>query len=112
MVMSQSKRGLYDWMVQRVTAVYLILYFIPLLYLLLTSDASSYFIWKGLFQHVWMKVATIVALFAISFHAWVGLWTVFTDYVKCSKVRLSLQALVIFGLVVYVIWGVLAVWSI
>lgn len=112
MVMSYSKRGLIDWMVQRVTAVYLIVYFIPLLFMLFSHGPDSYFVWKGIFQLAWVKVATVVAVISIALHAWVGLWTVFTDYVKCCKIRMILQSLVVIVLVGYVVWACVAVWSI
>ena len=112
MVGSFKNRGLLDWKVQRVSALYLILYFIPLLYLLFSHGADSYLVWHRVFHHVGTKIATIVALVAIALHAWVGLWTVLTDYVKCTLVRLVFQFSVIVILIVYVAWGLWALWAI
>ena len=112
MVASYKTRGLQDWLIQRVTAVFLAIYFIYLLSLLFTHGVDSYFVWKSLFGQLWMKVATDIAVICIALHAWVGLWTVFTDYVKSAKLRYGLQTLVIVVLVLYVAWGVWAVWGI
>ena len=41
----------------------------------------------------WMKVMTATALFLLFalLHAWVGLWTIFTDYVKANRLRYVLH---------------------
>lgn len=112
MVNFSKRRGYYDWVVQRVSAVYLLFYFAPLLVLIFFSGMDSYFFWKQLFGHVWMKLLSIIAVLFISAHAWIGLWTVFTDYIKNQKARLIVQGVVIFLLIFYVGWGVYAIWMI
>ena len=74
MGMSYKNRGLWDWLVQRATAVYLMLYFIPLFYLLFSTGPNSYFVWKTFFHYTGMKLATVLAVVCIAFHAWIGLW--------------------------------------
>ena len=66
--------------------------------------------WHKLFDSVLVKIATLVTLIAIIWHAWIGLWTVLTDYIKHTGLRLVLQSLVIILLLGYVFWGVGMCW--
>ena len=74
-----SRSGLYDWMAQRVSAVVLAAYFLFLLgYLIANPDWSTQ--WHALFSANWMRIFSLLALVALSVHAWVGMWTISTDY--------------------------------
>ncbi len=111
-VTSCSRNGLRDWLIQRVSAVILATYALFLAYFFLTHSPLTYDQWQGLFSHESFKVFSALALFALLGHVWVGLWTVFTDYVNCSCLRLCLQVLMVLGLFICLIWGVALVWSV
>ena len=57
-------------------------------------------------------VFTLLALFSILIHAWIGMWQVLTDYVKPLALRLMLQLVIVVALVVYVIYGFVVVWGV
>lgn len=103
-MVAKNNRGFFDWIVQRASAVIIGLYTLFIFAFLFTHSALDYAVWKSLFSHVAMKMATFVVLMAILWHAWIGLWTVFTDYVKCGALRLFLEVAVIVVLVSYVAW--------
>jgi len=109
---SYSGSGLRDWLVQRVSAVVIAIYVVFLVSFLMTKGELNYEQWQALFSHNVMKVATIVTLLFVMLHAWVGLWTVFTDYLKCTILRIFIEVLTIFALVSYFVWGVILVWSV
>lgn len=111
MVIKSSSSGLRDWIVQRVSSVLIGLYVILLAIYLLENHPLYFAQWHHLFSQAGMKIATIVVLIAILWHAWIGLWTVFTDYIKNSSLRLVLQSMVIILLVSYVIWGLEILWG-
>ena len=106
-----SRRGLHDWLVQRVSAVLIGLYVIFLVGFICTHHPLSYDVWHQLFSLVAMKVATIIVMLSILWHAWIGLWTVFTDYVKPKALRLVLEILVIIVLASYLIWCIDVLWG-
>lgn len=106
MALKTSTSGLRDWLVQRISAVLIGLYVIFMLVYLLENKPLYYAQWRGLFNGTAMVVATLVVLIAILWHAWIGLWTVLTDYVKQTGLRLVLQSLVVILLLSYVLWGV------
>ena len=116
MVTSLSRSGLSDWLVQRVTAVILLAYFGYVGYLLL--QGIGYEQWSALFAQTWMKVFSLLALFSLAAHAWIGMWGVLTDYLterllgpKGNVMRIAVQLLVSLSLVVYVIWGIQVIWA-
>ena len=54
-----------------------------------------------------MRLFTLLAILALVGHAWVGMWTVLTDYVKASGLRFVLQSAMILAVLVYLFWGVM-----
>lgn len=110
-VTSLTGNGLKDWLIQRVTAVYFAAYSLFLLSYLLLHPQLSYDQWAALFHCIWFQIASIIALFALSLHTWIGVWTVTTDYMKCTALRLTIQMLVVMWLLGQFIWGLMIVWG-
>lgn len=115
-VTSLSRSGLSDWLVQRVTAVILLAFFGFVGVTIATG--VSYGEWTALFAQTWMKVFTMLAIFSLAAHAWIGMWGVFTDYLterlmgsRGNVLRIGLQLITSLSLVVFVIWGVQVVWA-
>ena len=108
--MSQGT-GLRDWLIQRFTAVFLGVYTLFILIFLLRHPHLNYNDWQSLFSRYSMQIASIVALLAIGLHAWIGLWTVLTDYVKSVSWRYCLQAAILLALFSYVLWGIMILWG-
>jgi succinate dehydrogenase / fumarate reductase membrane anchor subunit len=104
--------GTRGWMLQRITAIVLAVYTLILLGALFAIPEFTYGTWSGLFAAVWMKVATLVALLAVLYHAWVGVRDIFMDYIKPTGVRLSLQVLTVVALMGYGLWAVIVLWRI
>jgi succinate dehydrogenase / fumarate reductase membrane anchor subunit len=67
--------------------------------------------WQALFHMGWFQIASVIALFMLVLHAWIGIWTVTTDYIKCTAIRLSVQLLVALFLLGQLIWGLMIVWG-
>jgi succinate dehydrogenase / fumarate reductase membrane anchor subunit len=112
-----GRSGLYDWLMQRVTAVVLLAYALYLGCVLLGGDVN-YADWKALFSQTWMRIFSLLALLSLAIHAWVGLWAVFTDYLTerllgALGTKLRFLAQVISGIITftYVIWGVQILWG-
>ena len=87
-IISLTSSGLKDFFVQRVTAVIITLYFGYLFIETLCLSHSgqlSYDSWHGLFTDgMFFRVATLMAYLAVFFHAWVGIWIICGDYIKCA----------------------------
>ena len=110
-VTSLTGNGLKDWLIQRVTAVYFAAYCIFLFVFLLMHPNLNFSQWHELLTNPLFRIATIVSLLALSLHAWIGIWTVTTDYMKCTALRLSVQMLVVLWLLSQFIWGLMIAWG-
>ena len=110
-VTSLTGNGLKDWLIQRVTAVYLAVYTLFLIGFILNHPQLSYEQWVGLFNSPIMKLASILSLLAILFHAWIGLWTVTTDYIKPTGLRIIIQMAILGILLLLFIWGIMILWG-
>lgn len=101
--------GSRDWILQRISAVVLAVYAVVVIGFFLFNQVD-YNAWHGFMMSLPMKLFSPVAILSLVFHAWVGMWTVFTDYVKSSGLRIVLQAAVIVAVLVYLFWGVMIFW--
>ncbi|BCR24725.1 succinate dehydrogenase, hydrophobic membrane anchor protein [Aquipseudomonas alcaligenes] len=113
-----SRSGLYDWMAQRVSAVVLAAYFIFLIGYFVVNPGLGYAEWHSLFSHNAMRIFSLLALVALIVHAWVGMWTITTDYLTpmaigrwATGVRFLVQAAC--GVIQFVVfvWGVQILWG-
>lgn len=102
--------GSRDWFLQRASAVILALYSLAILGFFLTRDVD-YATWHCFMTSLPMKIFTLVSILALVFHAWVGMWTVFTDYVKSAGLRLVLQIATVTAILVYLVWGIIIFWG-
>ncbi|BCA96746.1 succinate dehydrogenase hydrophobic membrane anchor subunit [Legionella antarctica] len=110
-VTSLTGNGLKDWLIQRVTAVYFAVYTIFLFIFLLLHPDLNFTQWHELFANHVFQIATAIGLLALTLHAWVGIWTVTTDYINCTAIRLSVQLMVVLWLLSQFIWGLMIVWG-
>lgn len=110
--MGVSQKGLHDWIIQRVSALVLAAFIIFLAVFFAMHQPMSFTVWHGLFSSTLMQVATMLALLALMWHAWIGIWMVFTDYIKCSKLRAVLEVIVLVALFSFFFWGITILWSI
>ena len=115
---SLGKNGLSDWMVQRVSAVILGVYFICVMSFMIANPDLSFAEWKAYMGSAYMKIFTFLALISLAGHAWVGMWTVSTDYLTerqlgsiATPLRIVFQLGTILIAVVYVLWGSMIIWS-
>ncbi len=109
---SFGNSGFQDWVIQRVTALVLAVYVIFMIAFFLTHPHLSYAEWRALFSAACMKYSSIIALLALIAHAWIGIWTVTTDYIKSSLFRLPIQIFFILGLMVCFLYGIDILWSV
>ncbi|WP_114416327.1 succinate dehydrogenase, hydrophobic membrane anchor protein [Marinospirillum perlucidum] len=107
-----GRSGLSDWLMQRVTAVILLVYTLFLVGFFLGNSDLDYLTWTALFQATWMRIFSLLALVSLAAHAWIGLWTVSTDYLKPTGIRLVFQAVVALALFAFVVWGVQLLWGV
>jgi succinate dehydrogenase / fumarate reductase membrane anchor subunit len=106
-------------MAQRVSAVVLAAYFLFLLGYLVANPGIGFADWHGLFSQGWMRIFSLLAVVALSVHAWVGMWTISTDYLtpmafgkSATAVRFLFQAVCGIAMFAFFVWGVQILWGI
>ena len=107
-----SRSGLSDWLIQRVSALVLIAYVIIMVVFALNHPQFQYADWRSLFSQTWMRLASMLTLLSLLSHAWIGMWTVSTDYLKCVYMRVTIQVIIILALLACLIWGIQILWSV
>jgi succinate dehydrogenase / fumarate reductase membrane anchor subunit len=110
-IVSGAHYGLRDWLVQRVTAVVMAFYSLFLIGFFL-SQPLTYASWSSLFQSLPVRLASLLFLFSVFLHAWVGMRDIFMDYVHPTFIRLVLHVAVIFALMAYTAWAAQILWSV
>ncbi|MGY6030386.1 succinate dehydrogenase membrane anchor subunit [Phytobacter sp. AG2a] len=107
-----GRNGVHDFILVRATAIVLTLYIIYMVGFFAINGDITWQVWSGFFSSAFTKVFTLLALFSILIHAWIGMWQVLTDYVKHVALRLMLQLVIVVALAVYVIYGFVVVWGV
>ncbi len=117
-VTSFGRSGLSDWLLQRVTAVIVAAYTLFMVVYLVANPGLDYPQWVQLHQSNWMRFFSLFTILSIAIHAWIGLWSVLTDYVtvrtmgpKATALRLFLELVMIAALLVYVVWAIDILWG-
>ncbi len=110
-VTSMTRNGLRDWLIQRVSAIIIAAYSVFMIGYFLFHPNLQYGQWQILFASTFVRVASLMTLLAILGHAWVGMWTISTDYLKSTAVRLIFQLVIIIALFLCVIWGISILWG-
>lgn len=111
-VLGVSHQGLRDWVIQRLSAVYMAIYFTAMIVYFACHSGLTFAQWHGLFAFVPMKIATMILVVGLLFHAWIGIWTIFTDYIKAPILRAVLNSLVWLALGACFFWALLILWSV
>ncbi len=109
---SLTGNGVRDWLWQRISAVILAVYTLFILGFIWFTPQLDYVAWFQFFQGIGVKLFTILAALSLLTHAWVGMWTILTDYVKPARLRLSLEILVFIALFLYFVVAIAIVWSV
>jgi succinate dehydrogenase / fumarate reductase membrane anchor subunit len=102
--------GLRDWLAQRVTAVFMVVYSIIFAIAALTLPEMSYEAWSGLFAGGFMRFVTFLFFLALFYHAWVGIRDIYMDYIKPVSIRLTLHVITLFVLIGYAGWAAQILW--
>ncbi|MBF6618184.1 MAG: succinate dehydrogenase, hydrophobic membrane anchor protein [Candidimonas sp.] len=98
--------GLGAWTIQRLTAVYLLIFFLFLLGYFVFWPPGSYEIWRDWISSTPLVIATSLFFIALLVHAWVGLRDVVLDYVKPLPLRLGVLAVLGFSLIGLAVWAI------
>ena len=103
--------GLRDWLVQRVTAILMVIFTaVVLTQVIFAQGEIGYELWAGIFAAQWMKFLTFAVIVAMIWHVWVGVRNVWMDYAKSVALRLTLHVVSLIWLVGCTGWALQVLW--
>ena len=80
--------GLRDWLAQRATATVLAVVIIILFAALVLCRPSGYEAWRAFVMHGGVRLLLLLGIFALVWHAFIGVRDIFMDYIKHDMFRL------------------------
>ena len=102
--MSRPTHGLSDWLLQRLTAVYLACFLIYLMVHFYRQPQHTYQQWQNWMSHPVMTVASALFILALLLHGWVGSRDVVLDYIHTLRLRLMVLSLIALLFMVCGLW--------
>lgn len=96
--------GARAWLLQRLSAAYMLAFLVFALIRFAAERPSSYEAWRSWVGAAGMRVACALFVAALLLHAWVGLRDVAMDYVHPPAARVAVLALVGAGLAAAGAW--------
>ena len=110
-VVTGAHYGLRDWLIQRVTAVVMVLFVMFVAGYLLLQPRVDYDVWTSLFSNNVTRSFALLFLLSLFYHAWIGVRDIAMDYIKPASVRLLFHVAVILALLMFTIWSVQILWG-
>jgi len=117
-VTSLSRNGVSDWVIQRVSALVLATYTLWVFGFVVLNPGMDFATWSGFFNNTGMQVFTMLAVLSTAAHAWIGMWTIGSDYLRehtlgprAATLRFIYQIGCVLIIAVYLIWGINILWG-
>lgn len=100
-----QRSGIASWLVQRLTSLYLAGFAFFIVVELARGGPADYTAWRAWWSGVSVRAAVGVFVIALLLHAWVGLRSVFLDYLKPVPLRLGASVAAALFLLLLALWG-------
>ena len=110
--MSWRAQGMRTWLLQRLTAIYMLLFGAGFSVYIICQPVVDYASWRNLFVHPVANIATLIFFFSILYHAWVGVRDILIDYIKFSPLRFILWIAITTLLVAMGVWVSMILYSV
>ncbi len=102
--MRRTVTGLRAWLLQRISAIYMLLCIIFFLTHFIVEPPDSYQAWHGWMMRSGVSIATAIFFAALLLHVWVGVRDVLMDYIHPLALRVSALTLLGIGLMAMMAW--------
>jgi len=102
--MSRKSIGLRTWLIQRLSAVYMMLFVICFTIYFASCTPTSFLEWRTMMANNFVAITTTLFFLLLLTHAWIGMRDVLMDYLHIDSLRLALLTGVGFALLGAAIW--------
>ena len=103
--LGSAHRGVASFLIQRLTSLYLGAFVVYAIVYLLLHPLKSYGAWSGYFSSGTVRLAWGIFIACLLAHAWVGLRSIYMDYLKPEWVRFTVSSVTALGLIACAFWG-------
>ena len=117
-VVNMSRNGVSDWLIQRVSALVLAAYTLCIFGFVVLNPGLDYETWSGFFNYTGIQVFTMLAVLSTCAHAWIGMWTIGSDYLRehtlgsgAATLRFIYQVGCVLIIAAYLFWGINILWG-
>lgn len=100
-----AHQGLGEWLWQRLSALYLAGFILWLLLHLVISPPPDYLAWKLWIAGGGVRLAFALFMLSVLVHAWIGMRSVFLDYLHPLWLRVITQLLTALSLLALAFWA-------
>jgi len=107
--MSFKNSGMRAWVIQRLSALYLLFFVVYAAYAFITLPAGAPAL-QELMRGNFFMIAFAMAMLAILLHGWVGIRDIIMDYVKPYSLRLIVYSLTLAYLFYLLFWWMQIYW--
>lgn len=105
-----ARQGTGTWLLQRASAVVMVVLLPFITGYLLWHGAGDYAAWRALFAPLAVKVAVLLGVAAMLLHAWIGLREILIDYVHALAIRLPLYLAIAVFYLACLMWAADILW--
>lgn len=107
--MSRQFHGLKAWLLQRITAIFSLLFLLYFVLALVIAPPADYLAWRNWIATPWLSIALSLFFVIVAIHAWVGMRDIVMDYIKPVAIKLLLLTLLGLALISSVFWALQAI---
>jgi succinate dehydrogenase / fumarate reductase membrane anchor subunit len=104
--LGSTHRGTIEWLVQRVSAIYIAVFLIYVLTYLICHPVLDYTSWSAHMVHRSIRLVWGLFFLCLLLHAWTGLRSIYLDYLHAVWLRLTVTVLTVLGLITMGLWAV------
>ncbi|MHB8743254.1 MAG: succinate dehydrogenase, hydrophobic membrane anchor protein [Sulfuricaulis sp.] len=97
--------GLVEWLLQRVTSLYMAGFVVYVVTRFLIAPVHDQAAWKAWLITGPVRVAWALFVLSLLVHAWVGLRSLYMDYLHSLWLRFSVSLITAFGLLALGLWS-------
>ena len=96
--------GLRPWVIQRVSAVYIVLFILYAGYCFFSAETIAFEAWRHWLYNPFNTTVVGIFVIALLFHAWIGMRDVVLDYVHNIMLRIFILAILVGVLIGSGLW--------
>ena len=108
----RATSGLGAWTLQRLSAVYMVIFFVYALVQYLTSGSIGYNAWISWIEDPFNNITVGLLVLSLLVHAWVGARDIILDYVKPFYFRMVKLGITAFLLIAMGLWAITVLMSV